>query len=267
MMVTLCLSPMVSSTYNHRVLLSNVYYNFLFIYSFIHHSDELKQGIEYGIKVINISTAEHDLIGSSKCPTDGRGKIMNDEDIRKLLFSRSASPILDEEGKLLGRRRIKYVAVKGTPEDFQKVYDSYTYERDGPVVLSFQTSRDTDQDSAWELEMNHQEHSTKNDIKNHIESNRWRRGGRSNVYCHSVATIVVYKDFVRAVRDTKQPHRFNQNAMPDLIKRFQHRYGKSSAPRPQEQGMHSSKPPVHVIMHVALERGRQARWRMRMTRY
>ena len=149
---------------------------------------------------------------------------MEREDTRKIR-RKDDTFVVDDQGRNLDLTKIKYSAVNSY-EEAVEAYKQHDYARDGPSIISCQTSRETDQDSAWDLEMNHQEHCTKNDIKNHTESNHWRKGCRSQRFTHSVATICIYKDFIRAIQDPKQSFRFNRSGVPDSTKRFQRHYGK-----------------------------------------
>ena len=139
--------------------LYNVYLSLL-----LYHSAELDQGIATGIALISkLSNSKYDLISSSKCATDGNGNIMHNEDTRKIR-SKHDTFVVDDQGRNLDLTKIKYSAVNSYKEAAE-AYEQHDYARDGPTIISCQTSRETDQDSAWEQEMNHQEHCTKNDIK------------------------------------------------------------------------------------------------------
>jgi len=180
-------------------------------------SDELEDSKNTGIKAIQITNQTNDLVGSSKCAVDENGKVLNREPIRKMLFRHSVF-MVDEHGHPLNLKDITIVEVSSI-EDLQTAYDAHNYETDGPAIFILRTSRDTDQDSAWLIERSHQGYCTKNKIPNHIEDNHWSKGsGSSSPY--SVATITIYKDFLRAARDPNKTHRLNSSSFPALKKRM-----------------------------------------------
>jgi len=180
-------------------------------------SDELEDSKDTGIKAIQMTDQTNDLVGSSKCAVDENGKVLNREPIRKMLYRHTVF-MVDEHGHPLNLKDITIVEVSSI-EDLQTAYDAHNYETDGPAIFILRTSRDTDQDSAWLVERSHQGYCTKNKITNHIEGNHWKKGNGSS-YPYSVATVTIYKDFLRAARDPEKTHRLNRSSFPALKKRM-----------------------------------------------
>ena len=180
-------------------------------------SDELKDSEDTGIMAIKMTDQTNDLVGSSKCAVDADDKILNREPIRKMLH-RHCLFVVDEHGNRLNLKDITIIEVSSI-EALRTAYDAHDYEKDGPAIFILRTSRVTDQESAWLGERGHQGYCTKNKIPNHIEDNHWSKGsGSSSPY--SVATVTIYKDFLRAARDPKKTHRLNSSSFPALKKRM-----------------------------------------------
>ena len=180
-------------------------------------SDELEDSKDTGIKAIQMTDQTNDLVASSKCAVDENGKVLNREPIRKLIKLPSLF-VVDEHGNPLNLDDTTIIEVTSI-EALRTAYDAHNYEKDGPAIFILRTSRDTDQDSAWLGERGHQGYCTKNKIPNHIEDNHWRKGNGSNSP-YSVATVTIYKDFLRAARDPKMTHRLNSSAFPAYTKRM-----------------------------------------------
>ena len=179
--------------------------------------DELQDSIDTGIMAIKMTDQTNDQIGSSKCAVDEDGNIIAQENIRKM-WQRAYLFMVDKHGNPLNLKDITMIEVS-TIEDLQIAYQAHDYKKDGPAIFSYVSSRATDQDSAWLVERSHQGYCTKNKIKNHIEDNHWNKGnGSSSPY--SVATVTIYKDFLRAARDPKKTHRLNSSSFPALKKRM-----------------------------------------------
>ena len=168
---------------------------------------------------IKMTDSTNDLIGSSKCAVGEDGNIIAKENIRKM-WQRAYLCMVDEHGNPLNLRDITMIEVS-TIEDLQIAYQAHDYKKDGPAIFSYVSSRATDQDSAWLGERGHQGYCTKNKIPNHIEDNHWRKGGASSAP-YSVATVTIYKDFLRAARDPEMTHRLNSSSFSALKKRMMH---------------------------------------------
>jgi len=166
---------------------------------------------------IKMTDQTNDLVGSSKCAVDENGNIIAQENIRKMkqlhcLF------VVDENGKHLNLNDITYIEVSSI-EELQSAYDTHDYDTHGPVIISCLSSRVTDQNSAWLAERGHQLYCIENKITNHIEDNHWKKGnGSSSPY--SVATVTIYKNFLRAVRDPEMTYRLNSSSFPAFKKRM-----------------------------------------------
>lgn len=166
---------------------------------------------------IKMTDQTNDQIGSSKCAVDEDGNIIAQENIRKMkqlhcLF------VVDENGKRLNLNDITYIEVSSI-EELQSAYDTHDYDTHGPVIISCLSSRVTDQNSAWLAERGHQLYCIENKITNHIEDNHWKKGnGSSSPY--SVATVTIYKNFLRAVRDPEMTYRLNSSSFPAFKKRM-----------------------------------------------
>lgn len=180
-------------------------------------SDELKDSDDAGIMAIKMTDQTNDLVGSSKCAVDADDKILNREPIRKLVQLKALF-MVDEHGLPLNLDGVTIIEVSSI-EALRTAYNAHDYEIKGPAIFILRTSRVTDQESAWLGERGHQGYCTKNKIPNHIEDNHWRKGGVSSSP-YSVATVTIYKDFLRAARDPRKTHRLNSSSFPAFKKRM-----------------------------------------------